>query len=203
MKLHTVPGACSTAGHIVLHWSGQPFEVNLLTPDALRTPDFLAMNPAGKVPVLVEDDFVLTQNVAIVNYVADHAPQAMLLGNGSLRQRAVALRWLAFVNADLQPAFEPLLAPSVFLSDVSLHDALKQAAHARLRKLFARADAQLEDKQWLAGFRSAADAYLYLMLRWAERFRIDLAGLTYLAAFQQRMAADPGVQAVFAAEGLH
>ena len=202
MKLYTVPGACSTAAHIVLHWSGLPFQTKLMTLETLHAPAFLAMNPAGKVPVLTEDDFALTQNIAIVHYVADNAPQAMLLGNGSPRQRALALRWLAFVNTDLQPAFDALFAPFVFLPDSSLHESLKQAACVRLRKLFALADAQLEGKEWLAGFRSAADAYLYLMVCWTDRFRIDLTGLTHLSAFKQRMATDPGVRAAFAAEGL-
>jgi glutathione S-transferase len=202
MKLYTLPGVCSTACHIVLQWSGLPFQIKLMTLETMRAPEYLAMNPAGKVPVLTDDDFVLTQNIAIVHYVADHAPQAMLLGNGSPRQRALALRWLAFFISDLQPAFDPLFAPSVFLPDASLHDSLRQTACARLRKLFALVDAQLEGKEWLTGYRSAADAYLYLTACWTDRFRIDLTGFTHLAAFKQRMAADPGVRAAFAAEGL-
>ena len=57
-------------------------------------------------------------------------------------------------------------------------------------------------KQWLAGFRSVADPYLYITLRWANAFKVDLSGLDNLAAFQQRMEADRGVQAVLKVEGL-
>ena len=71
-----------------------------------------------------------------------------------------------------------------------------------MRGLFEVADRQLAGKQWLAGFRSFADPYLYITLRWAERLQVDLGGLEHLAAFKQRMDADPGVQAALKNEGL-
>ncbi len=202
MKLYSKPGACSTADHIALQWTGQPFEVELLDKDTLRAPPFLAINPAGSVPVVVDGDFVLTQNAAIMGYIADTHPQAGLTGDGSPKQRAEATRWLSFVNSDLHPAFKPLFAPGAFIGDDTQYDALRAAARKRLRGLFERADAQLADRPWLAGFRSFADPYFYITLRWAAGAKIDLSGLDNLAAFKQRMEADTGVQAVLKAEGL-
>ncbi len=202
MKLYTLPGACSTACHISLRWSGLPFEARVLSRDELKAPAFLAVNPSGSVPALVDGDFVLTQNAAILGYVADLAPGAGLAGDGSPRQRAEANRWLAFANADLHPAFHPLFGPARFLADESRHDALKDAARTRLRGLFERADAQLDGREWIAGFRSYADPYLYITLRWAGRMGVDLSGLQRLAAFRERMESDAGVRAALAAEGL-
>ncbi len=202
MKLYSKPGACSTADHIALQWTGQPFEVELLDKDTLKAPPFLAINPAGSVPVVVDGDFVLTQNAAIMGYIADTHPQAGLTGDGSPKQRAEATRWLSFVNSDLHPAFKPLFAPGAFIEDDTHYDALRAAARKRLRALFERADAQLADRPWLAGFRSFADPYFYITLRWAAGAKIDLSGLDNLAAFKQRMEADTGVQAVLKAEGL-
>lgn len=202
MKLYTLPGACSTACHVSLKWSGLPFEAHVLTRGELKAPAFLAVNPTGSVPALVDDDFVLTQNAAILGYIADLAPQAGLAGDGSPRQRAEANRWLAFVNADLHPAFHPLFGPARFIDDEALHDALKATARQRLRGLFERANAQLDGRDWIAGFRSYADPYLYVTLRWAARMGIDLGGLDRLAAFSSRMAADADVRAVLKAEGL-
>jgi glutathione S-transferase len=202
MKLYTKPGACSTAVHIDLAWSGQPYEVEILDAASMKAPAFLAINPAGAVPALVDGDFVLTQNAAIVGYVADQAPAAGLAGDGSARQRAEANRWLAFVNSDLHPAFKPLFGPAAFIEDPTQHEALKAAARKRLRALFEVANTRLQDRQWLAGFRSFADPYLFMTLRWAERTGVDLSGLDALAAFRQRMEADPGVQQVLKAEGL-
>lgn len=202
MKLFTIPGACSTADHIALKWTGQPFEVEVLTPEKLKSPDYLDLNPAGSVPALTDGDFQLTQNVAILGYVHDCCPQARLLGDGSARQRAEAMRWLMLGNADMQPVFGAFFAPMSYIADRAQHASLQASAHLKLRRLFERFDTQLEQREWLAGFRSAADAYLFVMLRWAAAFQVDLQALANLAAFRQRMQQDAGVQAALAAEGL-
>lgn len=202
MKLYSKPGACSTADHIALQWTGQPYEVELLDKDTLKAPAFLAINPAGAVPAIVDGSFVLTQNSAIMGYIADSYPQAGLAGDGSPQQRAEANRWLAFVNSDVHPAFSLLFGPGKFIGDEAQYDAVRNAARKRLRGLFETANRQLADKPWLAGFRSYADPYFYITLRWAAAAKIDLSGLDNLAAFKTRMEADAGVKAVLQAEGL-
>lgn len=202
MKLYTMPGACSTACHISLKWSGLAFDVHVLRRDELKSPAFLEINPGGSVPVLVDGGFVLTQNAAVLGYVADLAPSSGLAGDGSARQRAEANRWLAFVNADVHPAFHPLFGPARFIGDESQHDAIRTAARERLRGMFERADERLQACEWLAGFRSYADPYFYLALRWAGRMRVDLDGLHALEAFRSRVEADPDVRAVLKVEGL-
>lgn len=202
MKLYSKPGACSTADHIALQWTGQPFEVELLTMESLKGPEFLQINPAGKIPVLVDGDLVLTQNAAIMGYISDTFPQAGLAGDGSARQRAEATRWLTFVNSDLHPAFSPLFAPGKFSSDQSQFDDLRSNARKRLRELFEGVNTHLASTSWLAGFRSFADPYFYVTLRWAEFTKIDLSGLEHLAAYKARLDADTGVQAALKAEGL-
>lgn len=202
MKLYTKPGACSTADHIALQWTGQPFEVKVMTADEMKAPAYLAINPTGAVPAIEDGDFVLTQNAAIMGYIADSFPQAGLAGDGSPQQRATAARWLSFVNSDVHPAFSPLFGPSKFIGDEAQYDAIKVAARKRVRGVFELANKQLDGRQWLAGFRSFADPYLYITLRWADKLGIDLSDLSHLAAFKQRMDADPGVQAALKAEGM-
>ena len=202
MKLYTKPGACSTADHIALQWTGQPFQLEILDKDSMKAPAYLAINPAGAVPAIVDGDFVLTQNAAIMGYIADSFPEAGLAGDGSARQRAEASRWLAFVNSDLHPAFKPLFGAGNFIDDASQFDAVKAAARRRVRALFESADRQLAGKQWIAGFRSFADPYLYITLRWADGLGIDLSDLANLAAFKARMEADPGVRKALKVEGL-
>jgi glutathione S-transferase len=202
MKLYTKPGACSTADHIALQWTGQPFQLEILDKDSMKAPAFLAINPAGAVPAIVDGDFVLTQNAAIMGYIADSFPEAGLAGDGSPRQRAEAARWLAFVNSDLHPAFKPLFGPAAFIADEAQFDAVRDAARKRVRALFEGADRQLAGKQWIAGFRSYADPYLYITMRWADGLGIDLGGLQNLAAFKARMEADPAVQKALKVEGL-
>ena len=208
MKLYTKPGACSTADHIALQWAGIPFELEIVTNESRKSPEFIALNPAGAVPVVVDDDapggrFVLTQNAAIMGYIADSAPQAGLMGDGSPRQRAEATRWLSFVNSDLHPSYSPLFAPGVFVRGAEHYDAVRDLARKRVRKHYETVDARLsESGGWLAGFRSVADPYLFVTLLWADALGIDTADLANLAAFRTRMQADPGVQAALKAEGL-
>ncbi len=211
MKLYTKPGACSTADHIALQWTGKPFEFEIMDAVSMKEPAYLAINPSGSVPAIVDGaadapdgsgSFVLTQNAAIMGYIADSAPEARLVGNGSAQQRALATKWLAFCNADLHPAFKPLFGPATFSEDPSHHDAVKDAARKRVRDNFEAANTALEGKQWLAGFRSVADPYFYVTLRWADAMAIDVSDLANVVAFKQRMEADPGVRAALKAEGL-
>lgn len=201
MKLYTKPGACSLADHIALQWTGQPFDVQVVTQEYIKSPEYLAKNPAGQVPLLEDGDFLLTQNAAILGYIADSYPQALLAGDGSPRQHAEAMRWLAFCNADIHPQFGALFHSPAGLDDQA-KAVLQDAAKTKLRQLYAVADAQLAGKEWLAGFRSFADPYLFVTTQWAALKGIQLDDLPNLQAFIQRMRADAGVQQAMKTEGL-
>jgi glutathione S-transferase len=203
MKLYYVPGACSMADHIALEWIGKPYEAQEVARAALRSPEYLKLNPAGQVPTLVvEEDWVLTQNVAILNYLMDQFPEAKLAGDGSPRERAEVNRWLCYLNADVHGAFKPLFGPQRFIDDESLHASVQEMARKQLRTHFERLNTQLAGREWLTGHRSVADAYLFVELRWAKAKQVDLSGLTHLDGFFARMQADTGVQAAMKAEGF-
>jgi glutathione S-transferase len=203
MKLYYSPGACSLSDHIVLEWIGAPYETRKLSREERQTPEFLELNPAGAVPVLEHDGWVLTQNAAILGYLAETNPEAELLGDGSPKSRAEVVRWLAFINADVHPAFKPLFGATAYLEDQAAIEKSKNNARAALRTLFARAETQLAGRDWIAGSRSIADPYLYVVLRWAKDQGIDLSGFDHLATFVARMEADPAVQKVLKDEGLN
>lgn len=202
MKLYYSPGACSLADHIVLEWIGQPYEAIKVGREARKMPEFLAINPAGAVPALEHDGWVLTQNAAILNYLADLHPQSGLGGDGSAKSRAEVNKWLAFANSDVHPAFHPMFGSTAYLEDAATIDKTKDAARAKVRMLFQRADAHLQGRDWLADTRSIADPYLYVTYRWARANGVDLGGLDNLAAFASRIEADPAVQKVLRDEGL-
>ena len=201
MKLYTSPGACSLGDHIALQWSGAAYEAQVVSRDDRKQDWYRALNPAGAVPVLQVGDWVLTQNAAILNYIADKFPQAKLGGDGSPEGRAEVNRWLAFLNSDMHPAFHPLFGSTAALGEAADTRA-KELAKQKLRGQFERIDAQLSGGDWLVASRSIADPYLFVVTQWAKNLGIDLAGLDNLAAFDARMAADPGVRAVLKAEGL-
>ncbi|RDI98083.1 glutathione S-transferase family protein [Dyella solisilvae] len=202
MKLFYLPGACSLADHIVLEWIGQPYQAERVARENLRSADYLRISPAGTVPALQEDDgWVLTENAAILNYLADKYPQAGLGGDGA-RGRAEVNRWLAYINSDLHPAFRPVFRPERFIDGEAAQEQLRQTALIRLRAYFERLDEQLAGRDWLTGTRSFADPYLFVVLNWAKAKGVDLGGLDNLRRFHQRMLQDAGVQAVMQHEGL-
>jgi glutathione S-transferase len=200
MKLYYFAGACSLADHIVLEWIGQPYETVRMTLATVKSSEYLALNPNGTVPLLVDGDFVLTQNVAILCYLADRNPAARLLGDGSLRGRAEVIQWLGFLNSDVHPAFKPIFAPSRFLPDPSLAGAIADTARGHVRTYLGRIDKQLAGRDWLTGERSAADPYLFVLLRWADRRNVGLDGLANLSRFADRMYTDPAVRKVIQTE---
>jgi len=201
MKLYTSPGACSMADHIVLEWIGKPYTAQIVSREQRATPEFRKLNPASAVPVFEDGDWVLTQNVAILNYLADKFPEGKLGGDGSLRGRAEVNRWLGMLNADVHPAFHALFGATGYLDEAGVQKT-KDAARKKLRGYFERLDAQLSGRDWLAGTRSIADPYLFITLRWAKAMDVDLSGFHNLAAFEQRMRADQAVQKVLKNEGV-
>jgi len=203
MKLHYLPGACSLADHIVLEWIGKPYEAVAVPRDRLKSPEYLRINPAGSVPALETDEgWPLTQNSAILHYLAEQNPEAGLYGDGSARARAEVDRWLAFANADVHPSFWPFFGGLSWLDDEAMLARGHEAARRKLRGLFERADRQLEGRDWIAGTRSIADPYLFVVTRWAKAKQVDLAGLDNLERHFRQMLADPAVQRVLEAEGL-
>lgn len=201
MKLYYTLGACSMSDHIALEWIGQPYSAHRMTKEGLKSADFLKLNPAGAVPVLELDGWSLTQNAAILNYLADAFPDARLGGDGTPRGRAEVNRWLAFLNADVHTTFHPLFGSTSYLDDAAAEQT-KMNALSKLRDLFGRLDQQLNGREWLTGARSIADPYLFVVLRWAKAMSVDLSGYDNLSSFFDRMLVDPGVGNVLAEEGL-
>ena len=202
MKLYYTPGTCALADHIALEWIGAPFEAQLVSKEERRSPAYLAINPAGAVPALDVDGWILTQNVAILNYLADLHPEAKLGGDGSAKSRAEVNRWLSLVNSDVHPLFKVFFGSADWLGDPALIGKAQDEARKNLRTLFERIDKQLAGKEWTTGTRSIVDPYLFVVLRWARAVKVDLNGLDRLHAFFERMRQDPGVARVLEEEGL-
>lgn len=201
MKLYSFPGSCGLAAHIVLEWTGQPYALELMDKADLASPAFRALNPNGAVPVLEHEGWVLFENAAILNYLADLHPESGLLGDGSPRGRAEVERWLAMINSDVHPTYKPLFGGTSYL-DAAGFEQTQDHARQRLRHYFEHLNSQLDGREWLTGQRSIADPYLFVTLMWAGLVGVDLQGLEHLAAFSQRMRADESVQKALTGQGL-
>lgn len=203
MKLYCMPGACSLADHIVLQWIGVDHEIVTVPREALKT-DYLKINPSGAVPALqLDDGTILTQNIAILDYLSQLKPEAALAGDGTPLSRAKVLRWTAFLNSDVHKNFAPLFGPARYVDGEAAQADLTAKAIERIKAQFTLLDQQLGAGTWLVDDRrSIADPYLYVLLRWAKAMKIDLSPYANLKRFFQHMEADAGVQAALKAEGL-
>ena len=193
MKLYLTPGTCSLADHIALTEAGiavEPVKVDLQTRRTDDGDDFTEVNSKGYVPALVFDDGeVLTENVAILDWVAGQAPH--LAPQGSLG-RSRNIEMLAFVATEIhRPFMRSMFSPA---------DAEKQAALEAIARRLDLISTRLEG-DYLFGDRFAtADALLYVMVRWARD-----SGMTVddrLLAYADRIEARPAVRQALAAEGL-
>ena len=202
MKLYAFSGSCALAANIVLEWIGAPHTVELIEKADLDKPEMLRRNPNHTVPILEDHGWDLFENAAILNYLADLHPEAKLGGDGTPKGRAEVNRWLAMINSDVHPAFKPLFGATAYLDEPAAID--KTQAHARktLRHYFELLNRQLEGRDYLAGARSIADPYLFVVLTWTHFVKVDLTGLDNLKAFEKRMRADTGVQAALKAQRL-
>lgn len=200
MKLFYKPGACSLASHISLRESGLDFTlvgVDLQKKVTETGEDFLQTNPKGQVPTLqLDDNTVLTEGVAIMQYIADSVADRQLLAPVSSISRYKTLEWLNFIATELHKGFTPLFRPDT-------PEDYKPAARALLDKKMAYIDSELADCEWISGSRfTIADAYLFTVLRWAFAVKLEMDGYKNIAAYMTRVAARPAVAAAMAAEGL-
>lgn len=200
--LYYATGACSLAPHIVLEWIGAPYEAVKVS---FGSKELLAVNPAGAVPTLREDDgWLLTQAGAILDYLALKHPEAGLEGGTDLRDRAEAHRWSAFFTSDVHAAFWPIFMPNRYTNEKSdeARQAVVQAGQALVRKQFKLLDKHLEGRDWiLNNGRSVIDAYSFPMIRWAIKLLPGgIADFPNVQALHDRIAADPAVQKVLARE---
>ena len=200
MKLYYSPGACSLSVHITLHESGLKFQ-HVLAPTKTHKledgTDYYSINPLGYVPLLELDDGTrLTEGPAIVQYIADQAPSKKLAPANGTVARAQLQSWLNFIGTELHKGFSPLFNPAT-------PEEYKTIAKDKLQSRLKWVDSELASKQYLMGDSfSVADPYLFTVTNWASRVGVDISGLSNLAAFRERVAARPAVQAAMKEEGL-
>lgn len=203
MKLYCLKGACSFVPHVALEWTGAEYQAELVSRDFIKSVEFLALNPRGAVPLLVDGDLALSQNQAILHYLDEKYPDAKLFGSKTLRDKAKAARWLAFFNSDVHKSFVPLFRlPSYAEGNEELTRIIRQQAAEQVLSQLATANEHLESHIFFGENISVADIYLYIMLNWCRMLGLDFSHLEQLSPFMQRVEANAGVDAIRVAEGL-
>ncbi len=199
MKLYYAPGACSLSPHIILREAGYKFALEKVDLGAGTTAggeDFTQINPKGYVPVLqLDDGQLLTENIAIAEYLADQKQESGLAPKAGTLERYRLVEWLAFISTEIHKQFGPLFKSAT-------PEVTRQTQKDQLAKRFDYLAAQLTGKQYLLGDFTVADAYLFTVLNWAGHVKIDMSRWPVLETYMTRVAARPQVQAALKAEGL-
>ncbi|NIF49126.1 glutathione transferase GstA [Enterobacter sp. Ap-1006] len=200
MKLYYSPGDCSLSPHIVALESGLACEmirVDLKSHTTQSGDDFYSINPLGYVPLLALDNGqTLREGVAIIQYLADLAPDKMLMPAAGTFARYQAQAWLNFIATEIHKGFAPLFTPAT-------PEVYKPVARQQLHRRYQWVDEQLKNSLYVMGETfSVADAYLFTTVGWASHARLDLSELSHLQAWYSRIARRPHVQAAMKAEGL-
>lgn len=199
ITLYHSPLACSLASRMALAESGLDHEVRIVRigEGATRTPEYLAINPAGKVPALVIDGGVVTESAAILPLIADLSAAELFPANGV--ERAIGQALLGFIATAVHGAWTPVLFPERF-GDQASAEAVRTAALHRLGDALQLLERRLGDKDYLLGQFSVCDLYLAVFLLWRSgpvaQGRLPVTpGLDGLLA---RLAARPAIGPVIA-----
>ena len=200
MKLYFASGACSLSPHIVAREAGIPLTLEKVDTKAKLTAagaDFWAINAKGYVPVLELDNGErLTEGPAIVQYLADLAPESKLAPPNGTPARYRLQEMLGYINSEIHKTYSPL-----FKDDTPAQTRAERKAY--LHRRYELIEKILSERPWLLGDTfTAADAYLFTVTNWARHVELDLSSFKHLTAFQQRVAARPAVQAAMLEEGL-
>ncbi|HEY0768032.1 MAG TPA: glutathione transferase GstA [Steroidobacteraceae bacterium] len=200
MKLYYFQGACSLASNIALREAGLKFElvkVNRHTKKTADGLDYKEVNPKGYVPALTLDNGeVLTENVTVLQYIADRNPAAKLAPAAGTMERYRLMEWLSFINSEVHKGFSPL-----FREDAP--EDTKQYARTNLATRFEYLQRALGAKSFLMGEQfTVADAYLFTVLSWGGHVNLDIGKWPQLQRFVERVGARPHVIAARKSEGL-
>jgi glutathione S-transferase len=200
MKLYYSPGTCALAPHIVAAEAGIPLEtvrVDLKTKTVDEQGDYWAVTAKGYVPALrLDDGELLTEGPAIVQFLADLAPDSGLAPPNGTFARVRLQEALNYITAEIHKTYSPLFGPDVL-------PAVREERIACLRRRYALLEKQLEGRKYLFGDGfTVADAYLYAVTRWAAAVKFDLSEFPNLEAFQKRVGSRKAVLETLRAEGL-
>lgn len=205
LTLYYAPGTCALVTHIALEEAGATYEAKALdfAKGEQRSEDYLAINPHGRVPALVTDEGVITENLAILGYIADRFGAEGSVPRGDALATARAMQLLSWLSGTMHgTAFAALFRPARFSADDNVQKGIAEGARANLSSHFVELD-DLCGSGWLAGDGfTAADSYAAVFHRWARAAKFDMSLYPRWTALAGRVVERPAVARAIEAEGL-
>ena len=192
LTLYYGPGACSMASHIVLEESGEKYEPRRmdLAKGEQRTPEYLKMNPQGRVPLLqLDNGEPLAENTAILPYLG----KRFGLWPSDPMAEAKALSLIGFFAASVHPAHAHIGRPERYSADTSAYPGIKEAGMKTFHGYLKQIDGMLAGREWFSDRYSVVDPYGLVFYSWGLRRELPLGELKNYTAFRDRMLKRPAV----------
>lgn len=204
--LHAAPGACSLAPHIILEEIGDPYNLALMSPGhpETTTGEFHSLNPKGRIPVLVRDNYILTEAPAILFHLALERPDSRLLDRSG-ENIARTVEWCNWLSGTVHAvAVRMIWKPAYFSNAADDHGRIIEKGKQHLAVAFSFIEAKLSNDSWaVGGMYSIADAYLLVFYRWGNRMNIDMkASYPCWTLHAQRLEGRPAVANSLRQEGI-
>lgn len=210
-KLFYFPGNANLAPHMTLEEIGAPYRLEFVdrAVNAQKSAAYLALNPTGRIPVLVDGGLVLYETAAICLHLADRHPEAQLAPPLGSDERAHFYKWLAWLTNTLQAELITYFYPERLTDDAAATAQVNAHAEARIMEMIDLAEAQLarnaaaQAGPWLLGAQyTVLDPYLMMLCRWTRMMGNPARNRKHVGKFLDAMWARPAVQRAFDQEGL-
>jgi glutathione S-transferase len=206
LTLHWFPGNASLVVHVLLEEMGTPYELALVDrkANAQKSAAYLALNPAGRIPVLTDGDLVIFETAAIVMHLCDTRGGDGLVPRVGTSERARFYQWLMYLTNTVQAEAHPYFYPDEHATDAAGAAQVKRKAEERWTEMFALLDRELAARgPWLLGERfSALDPYLAMLVRWGRFLKSPPRTLPHVGRLAQSVANRPSWQRAMQQEGL-
>ena len=203
-KLFYYPRNASWAPHLVLKEMGVSHELVLVDrkTNAHKSEEYIALNPTGRIPTLVDGDLVVFESAAICLYLCDQHPQSTLAPKTGDPSRAEFLQWLFYLNSTLQPELMMYFYPGKHTINTHHTSEIIEAQETRITDMFALLDKALEGKEFLVGDHlTICDFFLFMLAHWADEFKKPPLTFVNLGSYLCRLAKLPSLQEVCKIEG--
>jgi glutathione S-transferase len=210
-KLYYYPSNANLAPHMLLEELGVPFELVLIdrVNSAHKSPEYLKLNPTGRIPTLIDGDLVLHETAAICLHLVDMHPEAGFAPAPGTVERAEFYKWLAYLSNTVQPEIITYYYSHRLADDEACAAQVKKHAEARLAEMFDLIEDALADNHakqrgpfLLGAHYTAVDPYLAMLSRWTRVMDKPARNRQHLGKYLATIFERPAVQRTFAAEGL-
>lgn len=206
-QLYYYPGNANLAPHILLEEIGASYQLMLVdrANNQQKSPEYLKLNPNGRIPVLVDGELVLYETAAICLHLADRHPDARLAPVVGGAARAEFYKWLIYLTNTLQAELIIYFYPERLADDAAAVKEIKAHAESRVGGMLDIIEATLAagaGPYLLGADYSLVDPYLLMLCRWTRGMRNPARKRPQLARFLETVMARPATQRAFAGEGI-